>query len=182
MVSSAGAARPTAGFALSGTLLVASPSSDAARNLLFAFLAAELPHGFGASVPGGWPSGAARDVVFAAVSAEWPPSQAGALSARNFSTRSSSPMYAAQPPRLSDDPLFDVPLFPEPGQDGWGDVNTADGSGARWTQSVITSQPIQSCWTIKRCPPSARVSKPLRGQGAAAKLARTLGSHALNHF
>jgi hypothetical protein len=102
------------------------------RDLLFALLAAELPHGnVAASLTGGLPGPTvARDAAFSAIMAEWPPTQDAALPGGG-----SSPFFAAQSPREGDGPLF--PLFREPSQDAPADAWSAYG---QWGPAKLAQQ------------------------------------------
>jgi hypothetical protein len=120
----AGSTNPVASAALSRSIGAAFLSTDAVRSLLFALTAAELPRGFvTASQPGTAPSAAACDSVFAAVEADELSNPAFALPVAK-----GSPVYAAQSVREGDDALFEVPMFPNLGQNGQG--GGADGSAS----------------------------------------------------
>jgi hypothetical protein len=120
----AGITNPVASAALSRSIGAAFLSTDAVRSLLFALTAAELPRGFvTASQPGTAPSAAACDSVFAAVEADGLSNPAFALPVAK-----GSPVYAAQSVREGDDALFEVPMFPNLGQNGQG--CGADGSAS----------------------------------------------------
>jgi hypothetical protein len=92
---------------------VGDPSYKEGRDMAFAMLTADSSRN--ASM--GPPLLAARDILFANGLANGPAGQAVVLAA-NFGSRDSSPLFAAQLPRVDDDLLFAVPLFPEP-QPGW---------------------------------------------------------------
>jgi hypothetical protein len=83
----------------------------------------------------GQPLLAARDIVFANGLANGPAGQAVVLAA-NFGSRDSSPLFAAQLPRVQEDSWLDAPLFPDRSQDGVDDGDKPDGSSAPQANQV----------------------------------------------
>jgi parallel beta-helix repeat protein len=101
----------------SNSLAMSIPGRDA----FFSLVGAEPARSDGRQVLAAQlPIEAVHDSVLVSTSAE------GMIA--DLSVRIGSPIFAAQPPRDDDNMLFDVPLFPDPTQDGLSDTTAPDGS------------------------------------------------------
>src|SRR5262249_27676060 len=104
---------------------VGDPSYRDGRDMAFAVLAADPIRN--ASM--GPPLVSARDIIFANGLANGPAGQEVALGA-NSGSRDSSPLFAAQLPRVEEDSWLEAPLFPNRSQDGVDDAANSDGASA----------------------------------------------------
>jgi hypothetical protein len=111
---------------------VSDPSYLAGRDMVFAMLAA----GPARNTLGGLASFATRDTAFASAFAGGTVGQGVSLTAANFEIRNSDPLFAAALPPEGEDPLFDVPLFPEPSLNGQNDPGNSDGPSPHQADTV----------------------------------------------